>query len=225
MITSIFALSCAMMCGQATDRAEWQLTPQLTPGLELVYQGTYSEESLSPNVQYQRQYRLETNLLVLDSKAKEWQAAFLTVLSQQDPRQPPAKQFAGPMSVRLEFAGIDFQGRCRLGNKKLLEIPLEGMPTLENGFLVLAPMAKVGRNFTWQVEEAGRPVQNWEIPGVEACRGVRCIKVLAVQQSEDWDRPRADHAAWRRRDTLWILPAQRRPKSRTHHRIPRPGTR
>jgi peroxiredoxin len=34
--------------------------------------------------------------------------------------------------------------------------------------------------------------------------GTRCLKIVGVQQSEDWDRPRADRTAWQRRDTLWV---------------------
>jgi peroxiredoxin len=34
--------------------------------------------------------------------------------------------------------------------------------------------------------------------------GSRCLKIVGVQQSEDWDRPRADRTAWQRRDTLWV---------------------
>src|SRR6185369_2910045 len=33
-----------------------------------------------------------------------------------------------------------------------------------------------------------------------------CVKVIGITQSEDWDRPRADKSAWRRRDTIWIHP-------------------
>ena len=32
------------------------------------------------------------------------------------------------------------------------------------------------------------------------------MKVACVQQSDDWEQTRADHTAWRRRDTLWIWP-------------------
>jgi hypothetical protein len=36
--------------------------------------------------------------------------------------------------------------------------------------------------------------------------GTLCVKLAGVQQSEDWDRPRGDRAAWRRRDTVWLSP-------------------
>ena len=32
------------------------------------------------------------------------------------------------------------------------------------------------------------------------------MRLVAVQQSDDWDTPRADRASWRRRDTAWFSP-------------------
>ena len=207
MLASICLLSCALTVGQANDRAEWQLTPQLTPGLELVYRGSFVDESLIPHVQHHRQYHLETNMLVLDTRTKGWRAAILTALSIQDGAQPIAKKKDGPTSVRLELVNIDIQGRIRIGDKKLLEIPLTGPPTIDGDFLVPAPLVKVGRHFLWQVGEEGRPVTNWQIVGTEICGGGgSCVKITGLQQSEDWDKPRADQIAWRRRDTIWLLP-------------------
>jgi peroxiredoxin len=204
MITSICLLSCALTLAQG-ERADWQLSPQLSSGLELVYSGVYLEESLIPNVQHQRQYRLEANVLVLDAGVKDWQVAIMTALSLQDARKSLDKK-EGPVSVRLEIAKIDLQGRAYGSDKKLLEIPLKGPPTLESGFFVPAPIIKVGRNSSWDVSEVGRPTQRWQIAGTESCNGITCIKVLGVQQSSDWNSTRADQSAWRRRDTVWLHP-------------------
>jgi peroxiredoxin len=205
MLTSICLLSCALTLAQATDRPEWQLTPQLAPGLELVYTGVYLEESLVPNARHQRHYRLETNLLVLDAGVKDWHVAIMTSLSLQEPRQPFDKK-EGPTSVRLELVKIDLQGRTRNSAKKLVEVPIKGPPTLENGFFVPAPLVKVGRKSAWEIGEEGRPEQRWQIVGTESCGGITCIKIVALQQSSDWDSTRADQSAWRRRDTVWLYP-------------------
>ena len=90
MVTSVCLIACALTLGQAGDRPEWQLAP----GLELAYAGSYLEESLIPNVQHQRHYRLETTLLVLGAKAKGWDVAVMTALSEQDAR--PGADRAGP---------------------------------------------------------------------------------------------------------------------------------
>src|SRR4051812_22247637 len=112
MVKSICILACSLAIGQAGDRGDWQLTPQLARGLELIYSGTYHEESLAANVHYQKSYRLDTTLFVLDAAKQQWDVAIMTALAELDPRQanqttPPA----GPMSVRLELAKIDQQGR------------------------------------------------------------------------------------------------------------------
>jgi peroxiredoxin len=206
MIKSILLLSCALTLGQATDRTEWQLAPQLASSLELVYRGAYIEESLIPNVQYQRHYRLESNLFIIDASPKDWHVAVMTSLSLHDPRQPQGDDRNGPTSVRLGQLRVDQQGRVRTLDKKLVEIPLSGPATLESGCFVPAPLIPVRRNAAWDIADEGRPIQHWQFLGVENVGGVICLKIAGVQQSDDWDHTRADHTAWRRRDTLWIWP-------------------
>jgi len=173
--------------------------------MELVYSGTYLEEALIPNVNYQRRYHLDTSLFVLESKARQWDVAFMTCLNTGEPSKDNK---TGPKdrsaSVRLELASLDAQGRLH-GTKPLI-IPLSGPPTLECGIVVEAPITKVGINQFWEVNEEGRPPRTWQVLGTESCNGITCIKLLGTQQSEDWDRPRADHTAWRRRDTVWLKP-------------------
>ncbi len=204
MVTSICLLSCVLAAGQPTNKADWQLSPQLASGLELVYTGSYVEESLIPNVAHQINYRLDANLLVLDAGVKNTQVAIMTGLSLQQYR--PQSKKDGPTSMRLELVRVDAQGRLRQEDKKLLEIPLKEPPTLEFGFFAPAPLGRVGRNFTWDVAEPDRPTQHWQVLGTESCGGVTCIKIAALQQSADWDHVRADTIGWRRRDTLWIHP-------------------
>ncbi len=206
MYSSICLLSFALTLGQPTDRAAWQLTPQLAPGLELVYTGDYLDETLIPNAQHQRRYRLETYLFVIDAGVKDWHVAFMTALSLQDVKQSLDKKAIGPTSVRLDQAKIDWQGRVRTFDKKLLDNPIQGPATLEIGFFVPAPWTKVGRNYSWEINDPGLPRQHWEVIGPESCGGVTCVKVTGLMQSEDWDHGRADKAAWRRRDTLWLHP-------------------
>lgn len=195
-----------MTLGQPGERAEWQLTPRLTPGLELVYSGIYVDESLIPNAHHQRQYRLDTHLLVLDAGAKDWHVAMMTGLALNDAKAPGDKKPIGPTSIRLEQARVDGQGRVRSLDKKIMDIPLDGPATIECGFLVPAPLTKVGRKFTWDTSDTGLPAQRWQVVGTEACGGVTCIKLTALKQSDDWERGRADKQAWRRRDTVWLHP-------------------
>jgi peroxiredoxin len=41
---------------------------------------------------------------------------------------------------------------------------------------------------------------------MEPVNGIRCIKLVGEQKSDDWDKPRADSTAWRRQDTVWLSP-------------------
>src|SRR5262249_32797027 len=58
----------------------------------------------------------------------------------------------------------------------------------------------------WTLSEAGRPDWHWESAGTEVVNAARCQKLIGVQQSADWERPRGDRAAWRRTDTIWVAP-------------------
>src|SRR5450755_4657486 len=129
MVTSICLLTCALAISQPPDRAEWQLSPQLLPGMELVYAGTYLEEALIPNVNYQRRYRLDTILFVLETGPQRWDIAFMTALAlsdqTRDQKPGPPEQ---PASVRLELATLDTQGHLR--GTVPLAMPIAGPPTL-----------------------------------------------------------------------------------------------
>jgi peroxiredoxin len=210
MVTSFCLIACALTAGQALDRAEWLLAPQLAPGLELVYLGNYTEEALIPNVQYQQQYRLETQILVLEAGQRSWDIAIMTALSLRDSKQDkepkPAGAAPGPTSVRLEVLQVNPQGRLKGPAGASLMVPLQGPPTLECGAFVETPLTKVGKNGFWPVSEAGRPPHTWTVVGTESCGGVTCVKLVGEQQSDDWDQPRADRTAWRRRDTVWLAP-------------------
>jgi peroxiredoxin len=205
MVTSICLLTCALTVGQVPDRAEWQLSPQLLAGMELVYSGTYLEEDLSPNVNHQRRYHLDTTMFVLEARRGRWDVAFMTSLSLREPsRESKISPKEQPMSVRLELATLDEQGH--LSGTVPLAIPISGPPTLECGIVVETKIARLGRDQFWEINEEGRPPRTWQVAGPESCNGITCVKLIGNQQSDDWDRPRGDHTAWRRRDTVWVLP-------------------
>ncbi len=202
MTSSAFNLFLALVLCQTPD-STWQFTPQFQPGLELVYVGDVREESNSSNVQFQRHYRLETLLFVLDKQAKFSNVALMTTLNVPTPGAQ-AKQV--PSHVRLELAKVDEQGQLLLAKTGRWLAPLEGPAYLEAGFLLEAPLVKVGKNSVWDVAEEGRGIRSIRIVGTELCSGVSCVKIACLQQSDDWDRPRADRTAWRRQETIWFAP-------------------
>lgn len=206
MKTSLFLLACACSLGQPTSRSEWQLAPQLAPGQELVYTGTYTEESLVPNVQFQRQYRLENLIFVLEAGAQQRKLAFMTTLNEIVPRAQPGVKEARQLSVRLELGQVDLQGRLRDMKGVAPLLSLQGPPTLETGCFVEVPPVRLSKESRWEVNEDSRPPRSWKVAGVESVHGVTCVKLVGEQQSLDWDRPRGDQTAWRRRDFVWIAP-------------------
>ncbi|MCS7046394.1 MAG: TlpA family protein disulfide reductase [Gemmataceae bacterium] len=206
MKTTLHLFVCAGLLGQPTSRSEWQLAPQLAPGLELVYSGTFQEESLVPHVQFQRTFHLDTRLLVLDGSSRAWHLAVLTTISPGDGNSEPARKKSHLSSVRLEVGWLDAQGRFRDSVGVVPPLPLTGPPTIETGCFLEGAPERLTKTSQWEVNDEPRPPRSWQVLGVEVVGAVSCIKVLGQQSSPDWDRPRADQTAWRRRDTLWLHP-------------------
>jgi hypothetical protein len=211
VIAALILGACALTLAQPPGRGDWLLLPQLARGQEFTYSGTYTEETAEGGVRRPRTYRLESTLLVLGSDAKKWDVAFLTVLTlrNQLPGQPPGPTPAtAPSSVRLEVAEVDGQGRVKTKGGGSLLAPLDGPPTAEVGALVEAPRSYLRAGDTWPATEPGRPTRLWQVAGTEAINSTQCVKLVGVQQSDDWERPRADRAGWRRTDTVWLSPQQ-----------------
>jgi hypothetical protein len=203
MIATLSLMSCVLATAQPADRSEWLLVPQLGRGQEFVYRGTYSEKAASSNLDFERKYALRAVVFVLDATPQGSQTAFLTALR---PRSSGRPEEAAPSSARLEVVRIDSQGHIIADPGISLAVPLEGPPTIEVGAFVEWPKQALGIGRFWYLEEQGRPVHKWTVDGTESVNGTTCVKLVGVQQSEDWDRPRADHVAWWRQDTVWIGP-------------------
>src|SRR5437660_8949466 len=207
MVATLLVVGFVLTPGQTGDRAEWLLAPRLSRAMEFAYSGSFAEESTGSGVQFNRAYRLESRVLVLDTSPKGAELALFTILKTREPQgRPTAKAGGVPSSVRLEIVKVDGQGKLTAGQGVSLAVPLEGPPTLECGAFIETPRRRIGFDHNWQVAEDSRPLRQWKVAGTELVDGVRCIKLAGVQQSEDWDQPRADRAAWRRRDTVWLDP-------------------
>ncbi len=198
----LLAMGCALGQPAPANPAlatEWVLAPQLAAGVELVYSGTCTEESLLPGVQYQRTYRIDNHLLVLAVENQTHDVAFMTTISSREPGEEPKYK---PVSVKLELAQVDAQGRLKSAAN--LQTPIAMLPLIETGCFLELPSTRVGANSVWEVADEGRTPRSWTVLAVESTGGLTCVKLMGQQQSEDWDRPRADRAAWRRRDTVWL---------------------
>jgi peroxiredoxin len=205
MQATICLIGCALALGQSPPSSEWLLMPRLTRGQELVYRGTFTEEVRGPGVQFDRTYRLETRAFVLDAPARGLDVSFLTVLKVRS-NQPGRVEDNAPSSVRLELGRVDLQGRITADPGVSLLPALEGPATIECGAFVEAPHGRIALEQHWDVGEAGRGKRTWTAIGTDSINGISYLKLQGVQQSDDWDRPRADHTAWRRRDLVWMTP-------------------
>jgi peroxiredoxin len=200
-------------------RGDWVLTPHLTRGQELVYRGSFVEQvgmglgsgnTLAPStrVHFQRAYRFETRFFVLDNPPRGVRLAAFTTL--QDRTAQPAKTGVRvepvSSSVRLERINLDLQGKIQTDPVVSITVPLDGPPTLEVGAFVEIPRGRTALERGWETKEDGRPSMAWHIAGNEMINGKTCVKIVGVQQTDGWDRPRADRGSWRRQDTLWLAP-------------------
>jgi hypothetical protein len=198
MLTTLSVLFGSLAAAQTAGRYDALVPPQLARGQELVYSGTYEEDARAGTVQSMHVYAIESRAFVVDSDARGSELALLTVLKSRAPRGSMG-QFQEPSSVRLVQTRLDRTGRM----SPVVSIPLDGPPTVECGQFIELPLSSGGKG-SWDAEEPGRPPQSWRITGTELRNGLRCIQLKGVQQSDDWDNPRADRIAWRRRDTVWV---------------------
>jgi peroxiredoxin len=216
MTASLCLLGCLLAPAQTPERptapaaraGEWVIVPRLSKAQELVYRGTFTEEAVGGNVQFNRTFRLESRIFVLDTPVRGAEVAFLTVLKGRDPRTNAATAGgdAAAESVRLDLAHVDLQGVVTAEPGTSLTVPLDGPPTLECGAFAAVPEGKFAADSTWETAEEGRPTRVWRALGSDMVNGVRCLKLEGVQKSDDWDKPRADRAAWRRTDLVWLAP-------------------
>jgi len=226
MVATLYLLGCVLVPGQTIARpqppaagfsrvratapaagGDWLLVPHLSRSQELVYRGVFNEENQGGRVQFSRSYRIETRIFVLDTPPSGAEVALLTVLKHRPGSgEPPLSGDMAASSVRLERARVDLQGKIAAEPGVNLLVPLDGAPTLECGAFVALPGGRVSVGQEWSAAEEDRPALLWRATGMEMIGGNNCLKLIGEQQSDDWDRPRADRTAWRRRDTVWLVP-------------------
>jgi peroxiredoxin len=227
MVTTLSLLACALAVAQAEERpplavpalatprpaaegSDWPSGPHLAVAQEMVYRGSYTEESVGGGVQFARGLRVESRVFVLDLSPQGALVAFLTILRPRGlppglSNPVPGDHAAG--SMRLELGRVDNRGRVGSTDPGVsLAVPLDGPPVNEFGAFLEMPAQRVGPGQGWAESEDGRPDRTWETAGNETVNGTSCLKLVGRQQSAGWDRPRADQTAWRRVDTVWLAP-------------------
>jgi peroxiredoxin len=206
MVATLCLFTCALAATQPPPGGGWQAACQLGRGQELVYGGSYAEETTGQNVLFQRSYRLESRVFILDTTAQGCEAAFLTILKERPARGPAEAVPPEACCVHLDLAHINPQGRVIPVPGSSLAVPLEGPAASECAAFVEFARGRVAPGRTWEVADEERPPRTWQCTGTDSVQGTPCLKFTGLQQSDDWDTPRADHTAWRRLDTVWVAP-------------------
>jgi len=187
---------------------------RLEKGLETNWRGHFSEAILRPNVRAFRTYDVETWAFTVDVMEASADVALLTSIT----LRPDLKALPRPASiVRLELCRVDPTGKMLLlpldslslppNRRKPVALPLMamgGLPTFETSLFIGLPTGNLRLGQTWSVPEEHRPALVYRIDGVDSVRGSRCFKVAAVQQTDDWDRPRPQADPWRRSETILV---------------------
>jgi peroxiredoxin len=201
LLGCLFALMGLWSADQGEDpRREWTLAPTWTPGQELVYRGTIKEHSKGQGVQFAKEFRLEVRALVLEVTAGWAELACCTKLQQLPQRQPQEAS-----SLRLAMVTVD--GLCRLRPGLEASLPprvFDGPTVWESGFLLELPAATLQQQQSWTLTSAHQPPRQAVVQGPQTVGNVPCVLIQVRQQSDDWDRPRADRTAWRLEERCWL---------------------
>jgi hypothetical protein len=211
MVASSWLPYCLLLLAPSQTRPapDLSLSPKLKRHQELVYRGSFREESVGGGVAFESAYSFEGRVLVLDTQPTSTEAAILTVLRDRPPAgslrvsRKPAAGRPDFCSARLDRVSLDNRGQLKSLAGTRFFVPLEGPPTLEVGFFVPMP-ARVTVGSTWTSPDPGRPDRLWKAIALETVQGMRCLKLEGIQKSPHWDRPRADRSAWRRTDRVWL---------------------
>lgn len=208
MRSTLCLFACALVAAQQpAGSGDWQIVPRLNRGEELVYRGTYTEEATGRGVQFKRGQRLEHRVFILDATPKGLDAALFTIIKEQLARTVSEAKSSQPVSVRLEVARVSPRGRVTdAGQDVSFPMPLESAASIETGSFVELKHVGLRVGEGWEIVEPGRPPQAWKVVGTEAVNGTTCIKLIGIQQADEWDAPRGDRPAWRRMDTVWLAP-------------------
>lgn len=199
--------------GPVPRAPEWTLAPQLERGQEWLYRGTFTEESTTGTVQYQRTYRVESRMLVMEASPRGADVACMTILRAKEaaltPNRPGAiRDDTEGRNFRVERFRVDPQGRLSAAPGVELTPPLDGPATLEIGAFVEFPRGRITVEHSWEPRPATETQSafRWMATGSELVQGTRCAVLKGVLQSADWEQPRADRKSWRRTDTVWVAP-------------------
>ncbi|MFL5242737.1 MAG: peroxiredoxin family protein [Gemmataceae bacterium] len=204
MGTGLCLLGLLLAPGQPAERTDWPLTPRLGQAQELVYRGSYTEEDVDSSKQAKRSHRIEIRVFALNTSPRQTDVATLTILRPQSGANGTTKEAPGAL-VDLELGHVDAQGKVWFDEDPIAISHRRLLPSRECGMFVEAPEGRAEINKHWEIADPGQPAREWTLTGLVNLGSSRCLKLVGVQQS-GWEKPQADQAAWRRSDTVWLIP-------------------
>lgn len=194
--------------------ADGAANPKFDKGMEMTWRGSFSEAILRTGSKTFRLYDVEARAFVLDCSERGADLALLTSIK----LKPDVKTVPEPPPiVRLQLLRVDARGNpfnlspdslaqvaARRQPSPLPLMPLEGLPTLDRALFVALPEGKLEADHVWGITENQRPDLKLKLDGSDSVRGVRAWKIVALQQTEDWDALKIEQPVWRRGESIWI---------------------
>lgn len=205
---------CGMILGSdPIAGAKPSVTVRLDPRQELVWGGSYSEQTNRSGVKAQQRFDFEARLLVLKTDAAGTEAALLTTFRSQTPN---GKEAAPAPVCQLDLVHISPGGTVSLLNpvawyegrkaeyRPRPTLPIDELPTEEVGMFLEFPPGELVENRVWDTAEPNRPFRAWKIDGTEQPRGACCYRVRAEQESDDWGKGASPGQSFRLSETVLL---------------------
>jgi hypothetical protein len=208
-------LCCGLLLGSDPNvEKKMPVQVRLDARQELVWNGSFVEESFRANNKTRRTYDFEARLLVLKQETTGTQFALLTTLRSTD---IPAKTDTPQASVsRLELLHVDPAGVVKRlnpiawleqGKTELRPLPqsvIEGLPTQEFGMFLPVPAKGVSEGSAWDIAETNRPYRSFQVQGIEQPRGACCFQLVSEQETDDWALGSSRGYSYRTREDLLL---------------------
>ena len=179
-----------------------RIRPELPPGTEWLYRGQVTENYQSGQAEYSRAYRLETRALALGDRQGKRTVAILTQLREKENSRAINGQ-SPAATTSLKLCGVDELGRLQ-DTSADVGISLAAHAMTESGMFLEVPPGGITLGDLWETTESGMPVARWRATGRETVQGIPCLRIEGEQANAEWQLPRADRAAWRRVETIWL---------------------
>ncbi len=203
-MVSTCLVACTLLAAQPAQAPLWLSAPRLSRGQEVLYRGSFIEETSKQKTKCVHKFQVENRILVLETLPTGSKIALLTVI-QPELNNSAMKNQTAP-STCLTVAHLDPKGRLTNERGANLELPIGSLPQSEGGCFIEQPPADSQSHQQWFLSKPDLPRHYWRMTNTQSMDGQLCCKLIGNQQSEDWDHPSAGKIAWRRQDTVWVSP-------------------